>query len=238
MLKRLQIVIRDSEGISRRKVEELISKGKIYVNGKRAKLGQQVDPGKDKILVNGKKIGGSLDFEYIIMNKPPGCITTRKDTHNRKTIFHLMPRKYKHLFPVGRLDYYSEGLLILTNDGDLTYKLTHPKHEVEKEYYVELQGELKDSEKAGIEKGLKTKVITSSPCKITIKTRKEGKTVLNIILHEGQKREIRRIFTVFKYEVLKLKRVRINNLKLGNLKKGKWEKINNKDLELLSKISQ
>ncbi len=231
----LQKYVRDALGISRRKAEEFITEGKVLVNGTVAKSGVLVEEAKDLIVCNGKKIRHQKqEFEYILLNKPAGFVTTRFDPEKRKTVYSLLPPKYKKLFPVGRLDLGTEGLLVLTNDGDITYKLTHPKFQVEKEYFVTIQGSIKPSELAKIKKGLNTKEIKTSPCKIELlKPAKNGMSDLTVILHEGQKREIKRIFDTFDCPVVYLKRLRLAKLTLGSLAKGKWRVLTATDLKLL-----
>jgi len=227
---RLQKIIRDSTGISRRKAEMLISDGKVSINGEKAKLGDLADKGVDEILLNGKPLISNEEQVYIMLNKPSGYITSRKDPEKRKTVYDLLPEEFKHLFTVGRLDFDSEGLLLLTNDGDFAYTLTHPKFEIKKEYYVVIKGFLKDEEKEQIENGLDTKKIKSSPAKIKITKSNKGKTSLYITIHEGKNREIRRIFSVFGYKVYKLKRVRVGSLKLEDLQEGKWRELSKKEV--------
>lgn len=230
---RLQKYIRDCTGLSRRKAEEEIEKGYILINNTIAKLGSSVNPSKDTILFHGKILLGKEEEKITIMlNKPTRYVTTRYDPQKRKTVFALLPKNFQHLFPVGRLDYDTEGLLLLTNDGNLAYRLTHPKFEVEKEYLVTLDGFLSDQNKIRIEKGLKMKEIRTSPAKIKILTRSQKQTTLHIIIHEGQNREIRRIFEVFHLLVSYLKRIRIQNILLGNLQKGKWINITEQEIEM------
>lgn len=220
---RLQKYLRDMLGFSRRKAEEYIAAGQVRVNDSTAQLGMSVDPQKDEILFQGKKVlPKKLELVYIMLHKPQGFVTTRSDPQERRTVFYLLPKNMQQLFPVGRLDYNTEGLLLLTNDGDFAYRLTHPKFEVEKEYLVTIDGALRPEEKNRIEAGLKTKDLQTGKMKIRILSSQPKKTALLITLHEGQKREIRRIFEHFGYRVMDLKRIRLGKLLLGDLPKGKW----------------
>ena len=219
---RLQKYIRDVLGCSRRKAEEYISEGKIVVNDEQALLGMSVDPAIDTVVVDGKKLNYKKELLYMMLHKPAGYVTTRSDPYAKKTVYDLLPNDFRHLVPVGRLDQDTEGLLLFTNDGDFAYQLTHPKFEVEKEYEVILNGRLSDDQQKKIEKGLKSKEITTSSAKIVIHTRTKNETSLSMTIHEGQKREIKRIFQVFGLKVVYLKRFRMGRYELGNLKKGKW----------------
>lgn len=232
---RLQKYIRDCTGIARRKAEEYIREGLVTVNGTRALLGQTIDTQDDRVELRGKPVLLTKQESIVLLlNKPAGYVTTRSDPQRRKTIYSLIPPSLHSLFPIGRLDYQTEGLLLLTNDGDLAYHLTHPKFEVEKEYDVHLHGELFSSQKREIEKGLTRKDITTAPCTITIRKFSKTETFLSITLHEGQKREVRRIFTSFGLHVLSLRRIRIHHLKLGNIPQGSWKRLNEKDIMALT----
>ncbi|MFC1810310.1 pseudouridine synthase [Patescibacteria group bacterium] len=202
---------------SRRTAETLINKGRISVNNKTAKIGQNINPEKDRIEVNGELIKPLEKRITIMLNKPAGYITTKKDPHAKKTVMDLIP--YTDLFPIGRLDKDTEGLLLLTNDGDLAYKLTHPKFEHEKEYLVELKQQISREQIQKLEKGIILNSKKTAPCKIT--NHKENK--LNITLHEGRKRQIKRMFEYLGNKVIYLYRLRIGKLKLGNLKKGTYK---------------
>lgn len=231
---RLQKYLRDCLGISRRKAEEMIEQGRVSVNGQKAVIGVSVLPDQDEVIFDGKKVEpASGESMYIMLNKPKGYVTTRSDPQGRRTVFDLLPANFSHLFPVGRLDYHTEGLLLLTDDGDLAYRLTHPKFEVEKEYMVAIDGQLNGEQKSMIEKGLHTPDLRTSRAYIKIFTSSPSRTSLSITIHEGQKREVRRIFEYFAFRVLDLKRIRIQTLLLGDLVKGKWRKLEKKEYEKL-----
>jgi len=223
---RLQVILRDALGISRRASEVLIKNQKVTINGNVAKLGDSANPDFDSVAVDGVEIKKKpKELVYIALNKPDGCLTTRSDPFKRKTIYDLLPDEYKSLFPIGRLDFHTEGLLILTNDGDLTLTLTHPKYEVEKEYVVRINKDILDSDISKCAQGLKSHEITTGPVKIKFNT---DRRTLNVVIREGQNREIRRLFEAMGYKVLYLQRIRISNLKLSilNLSLGSYKTIN------------
>jgi pseudouridine synthase len=215
----------------------MLNDGSILVNSVVAKPGQLIDPDQDVITnIQGDKLVRTYAKPtYILFNKPGGYITSRFDPHEKFTIYDVLPKEFNVLFPIGRLDKDTEGLLILTNDGDLSYKLTHPKFEIEKEYYVLLDKELDENVKRKIEHGLNTKEIQTSTSKINIIKNQGGRTYLNIILHEGQKREIKRMFQAFGYTVNYLKRIRVGSLLLGDLAPSEWRNLEKDEvLKLLS----
>lgn len=219
----IQLFLRDKTGLSRRDSGEEIKLGRVKVNGVVAEIGQKFDPTVDQIEYAGKHLSiNNEDRIYLLLNKPSGFITSRNDPHNKKTVYDLIPNEYSKLFPIGRLDIDTEGLLLLTNDGDFSYRMTHPKFEVEKEYYVELNGKLSLNQIEKIERGLNNSEITTAPCKIYKHNTLDGRSILNIILHEGQNREIKRIFSSLGFKVTKLKRLRMGNISLGDMKTGKW----------------
>ncbi len=226
MEERLQKYISQAGIASRRHAEELILAGKVKVNDKIiTKLGTKVDPSKDAVEVNGKKIG-LQKLVYLVLNKPKRYMTTRHDPERRKTVYELLPPELRNIvWPVGRLDYNTEGLLIFTNDGDLTQTLTHPSKEHEKEYEVMLDKELTEGRIAKIEKGMMLDGKMTAPAQLRI----AGKTVY-LTIHEGWNRQIRRMFSYLGYTVRNLKRIRIGKLKLNNVELGKYIIVDKKEL--------
>jgi len=215
---------------SRRKCEDLIRTGRVQVNNKIVKLGDSADPEKDKIIVDGKElvIGKKI---YVLLNKPRGFVTTVSESHGMKTVLDIVKVNEK-VFPVGRLDKNTEGLLLLTNDGDFAFKLTHPKFEVEKEYVVTLDNFLSDSVVNKIKKGV---LIDNRPVQVSKINVKEKEVVL--VIHEGRKRIVRRLFEKLGFKVVKLVRTRVGKLSLGNLKQGKWCFLTEKEIESLNQIT-
>jgi 23S rRNA pseudouridine2605 synthase len=218
---------------SRRKADELIKKGKVFLNGHILKeLGKDIDPEKDKITIEHPAmeeyqiINKKYQHIYIVLNKPIGFITTRKDEHGRKTVMDLVP-KNQNLKPVGRLDSDTEGLLILTNDGEYINKHTHPKFECEKEYFCKINGLLTDDEKQKLQNGIIIHNKKTSKAKIVIVSRIKTETTLKITIHEGRNRQIRKMFAFINLPVKYLQRIRIGEVSLGKLPIGRYRLLKN-----------
>jgi len=220
---------------SRRKSEDIISEGKVKVNGKTVtEMGIKIDPEVDIVEVDGKVIDRENKI-YLILNKPTGYVTTVSDPRGRKTVVDLIENVSKRIYPVGRLDYDSSGLLLMTNDGDLTYILTHPSYEINKTYRVKISGIADRSELYLLEKGVVLKDGITAPATIkNIKYDKED-TLFDITIHEGKNREIRRMCKKIGYNVIGLKRIALFNLKLGNLQTGSYRYLKREELSNLKK---
>ena len=208
---------------SRRRIADAIKNGRVQVNGELVEnFRHSVNPETDRVSVNGKLVDlKPRRTAYLMVNKPAGIITTTSDERGRKTVLDILPVKYRHLrlYPVGRLDKDSTGLLLLTNDGELTYRLTHPKFEHEKEYLIHIEGRLKPDEKRKLEKGVELEDGMTYP--IVVKEIKSPPPFnYSITMHEGRKRQVRRMLANLGYQVLAIKRIRIGSLNLGNLKEG------------------
>lgn len=227
MLERLQKFMSAAGVASRRHAEAMILAGKVKVNGQVVReLGTKVDPEKDKVMVDGKKVRPRTEFIYLAMNKPKRCVTTREDPRKRKTVFDfLRPELRNAIWPVGRLDFNTEGLLLFTNDGDLTQKLTHPSFEHDKEYEVKLDKELSSGRIEKIESGMMIDGKKTAPAKLRI----QGTTVY-LTIHEGMNRQVRKMFGELGYSVLNLKRIRIGKLMLGDLASGQTKPFAPKDV--------
>ncbi|MBT4917240.1 rRNA pseudouridine synthase [Candidatus Peregrinibacteria bacterium] len=228
---RLNKFISENTKYSRRKVDELIKQGEVFINKNPAKIGEKIDPDKDTISINGKKVKQDNKKIYLALNKPKGYITTRKDEKNRQTVMDLVP-KIKNLKPVGRLDKETEGLLLLSNDGDFIYKLTHPSFECEKEYEVTIKGPLSMLRKRKLEKGIMLDGKKTYPSEITIKKSSETETTLTIKIHEGRNRQIRKMFAQVKCPVKYLTRLRIGKITLSNLKKGAHRNLTSSEINV------
>lgn len=205
---------------SRRKIDELIMQQKITVNGKIAKPGDRVGD-NDVIFVEGKQIAvDHQNFTYIILNKPKGVISTAEDEFGRKTVVDFV-KSSERLYPVGRLDENSTGLILLTNDGDLTYRLTHPKYHIPKTYELLIQGSVPANVLEKFETGVELKDGITSPAQVEVLWERDNRTLLKLTIHEGWYHQIRRMCAALNLELIDLKRVSIGFLKLGSLPTGK-----------------
>ena len=237
---RLQKFLAESGVASRRKSEELIELGKVKVNGRVAIIGDKIDPIRDKITVRGKTVIAIKEKVYIMLHKPRGFVTTMSDERDRKCVAELTKDVPAKVFPVGRLDRNSEGLLLMTNDGDFANKLTHPSSHVNKTYRVTVAGKVSEEQIIRMSTGIDIDNDGSLtlPCDVFVIERKEDRTVLNFIIHEGRNRQIRKMCEKVGLTVLRLKRTEIAGVKLGMLGQGKWRNLNEKELNRLLNISR
>lgn len=221
---RLQKYMAEAGIASRRKAEELILEGKVKVNGKIVdELGIKIVPNKDIVEYNGKKVVLEKEYVYILLNKPIGYVTTVKDQFNRDSILDLV-KTNKRIVPVGRLDMYTSGAIILTNDGDFVYKVTHPKHEIEKTYTVTIKGIVKSNEVEELKKGVKIEDYITKPARVKILKTDEEKNIsrLEITIHEGKNRQVRKMCEAIGHKVLALHRSKIAGIGVKDLELGKW----------------
>ncbi len=222
MEKRLQKILAEIGIASRRKAEEMIIEGRVSVNGKVATIGMKADLNRDHIKLNGKLLIRPEPKVYLIVNKPKGVVTSLSDPEGRPTIKDFLKGVKYRVFPVGRLDYDSEGLLFLTNDGDFTHAVLHPSKKIPKTYLVKVKEVLEDNEIEKLRKGIRLEDGVTAPAKVKRVRKTEHNSWLEITLHEGKKRQIRRMLDKVGHPVLKLKRIRINGIELGNLESGKY----------------
>lgn len=225
-----------SNGISsRRKIDEMIEQGRVTINGHTIKeLGFKIDPDKDKVALDGERIKTDTKKIYIILNKPKEIITSVSDDKHRTTVIDLIKIREK-IFPVGRLDYNTTGLLLLTNDGDFANKLMHPKHEIYKTYFVTLSKPLEEKHRIKLIGGIKLEGKKTSPCKIRFMKR-DDYTNLYISIHEGRNRQVRNMFEHYGYFVRELHRVEYAGLKLSGLKEGQWRYLNQNEISKLKTL--
>ena len=219
---------------SRRKVEEYLLKKQVYINGSVVvNMASTVDPENDKVKCAGVFVKPNTKLCYVMFNKPRGYITTLKDPQGRPTVMNLLPQRYKTLgiVPVGRLDKDTEGLLLLTNDGEMANRIMHPRYESNKEYVLVLEEPLEEDVKAKIEAGARLREFQAQPCKVEYLDKEHYKVKMTI--HEGKKRQIRIIFKKFKNTVKRLRRITLGPLDLGNLKSGDFRDLRPKEIKEL-----
>ncbi len=237
MLVRLQKYLASAGVASRRAAENLILEGRISVNGKTIQvLGTKVDDSKDIVCLDKKEISTSAKFEYIMLNKPKGYVCTNKDQFNRKTIFDLVKGINTRLFSIGRLDYDTKGLIILTNDGELSYKLTHPKHSIPKTYIAEIKGVPTKKELLQFKNGLlidNDYVTAPSEIEICNTSNSRAISLVKITIKEGKNRQVRKMCDAINHEVVSLKRIAIGNVCLGELEEGNFRKLNEFEIKSL-----
>ncbi len=233
---RLQKFMAECGVASRRKSEELIEMGKVKVNGHIAHIGDKINPKKDLVTVRGKKINKIDRMYYIMLNKPRGYVTTVSDELGRKTVMDLIDVKAR-IYPVGRLDKDSEGLLILTNDGSFANALTHPKHNYAKVYRVTVRPSVNDEILDKLRNGIEIDGRKTAPCDVNIVTEEEGRVVLEFILREGRNRQIRKMCEAVNLEVARLKRISIGPVKLGMLQPGKSRELTDNEVRKLLRSS-
>jgi len=236
MEERLQKILSKCGIASRRKAEELILEGQITVNGKTATLGMKADPEKDHIKVKGKLIRKPESKVYIMLNKPDKCITSVSDPEGRPTVRDFLQGVNAHVFPVGRLDYNSEGLVIMTNDGELSHAILHPKNKIPKTYLVKIDGVLEDKDIMKLEKGIKLESGLTAPASVKKKKKTEKNSWIEITIHEGKKRQIRRMLESTGHPVKKLIRIRIDGLELGKLPPGCYRYLMPEEIKRLKKL--
>lgn len=235
---RLQKFLANAGVASRRKCEEYIAKGRVEVNGETIKeAGFLVDPVLDKIRYMGKLVKLPENFIYIMLNKPAGCVSTCKDENGRDTIMRYIKDIPERLYPVGRLDFNSEGLLIMTNDGELANRLTHPKHNIPKKYLAVTDGEINEADIEKLNSGV---VIDgnykTAPAKFIILNSSPKRSEILCVITEGKNRQIRKMFDAIGKNVKYLKRVAVGDLKLGNLKKGTYRNLSADEIDNLKKL--
>jgi 23S rRNA pseudouridine2605 synthase len=219
---------------SRRRLTEIIKQGGVEVNGRPVEsFKHPVDPARDRVRVNGRDVKlRAVETVCLALHKPPGVVTTSSDEKGRRTVLDLLPEKYRglRLYPVGRLDKDTTGLILLTNDGDLTYRLTHPRFEIEKEYLVQIKGSLRSDEIRELEHGIVLEDGLTSPARV--RRLAAGQPYdYSVTIHEGRKRQLRRMFERLGHPVLSLQRVRFGGLVLGELKEGQVRRLTAKDLK-------
>jgi pseudouridine synthase len=223
---------------SRRACEEMIAAGKVTVNGRKVtEPGARVQPGRDVIRVDGKKLRAPEKHEYILLYKPRGYLSTVKDPRGRKTVLDLLEGLEARVYPVGRLDYDSEGLLLLTNDGDLTYALTHPKHQIKKTYLARVKGIPSPDKVEQLARGVTLEDGPTAPASVEIDDIYNGNARLRITIHEGRNREVRRMCEHIGHPVIALKRISVGPLTAYGLKTGQYRRLSASELKQIKKLA-
>lgn len=234
---RLQKYLSQCSVASRRAAEQLIEQGKVKINGRKAILGDKVDPKHDKVLVSGKPVIMSDEKMYVMLHKPRGFVTTLSDEQGRKCVADLVQDAGVRLFPVGRLDRNSEGLLLMTNDGEFANLLTHPSRHVSKVYRVTVREKPDEMKLALISNGMEIDGEKMLPCDVSVIEKHDDRTVLRFVLYEGKNREIRKLCAAVGLTVIRLKRTEIAGIKLGMLPQGRWRELNEKEVKKLMSVS-
>ncbi len=224
---------------SRRSCETLITEGKVRLNGKTAGLGEDVDPERDVVTVSGRRVTPPRKYTYLMFHKPKGCVTTASDDLGRKTVMDYIDLTHVRVYPVGRLDYDTEGLLLLTNDGDLAQTLTHPSHHIGKTYAVRVAGRVEPAQLEALREGVRLDDgDLTAPAEVTVLEEGTDSTRLEITIYEGKNRQIRRMLEAVGKKVTFLKRTGLGDLRLGGLPRGKYRYLNPKEIEALKKLGE
>ena len=221
---------------SRREVDKLIAEGKVKVNGRVVQtLGTKIDDQKDRVEVEGNSVKRGEGMAYLMLNKPPGYLVTLKDPFKRPTVKELLPSLKERVFHVGRLDYDSEGLLLLTNDGELAHRLAHPRYKIPKTYLVNVKGMPDPSKISRLEKGIVLDGKKTAPARIAKLRDSSKKTLFQVEIYEGRKREVKRMFEAVGHRVLHLNRVGFGGIRLGKLRTGKWRFLTRREVSSLKR---
>jgi 23S rRNA pseudouridine2605 synthase len=237
-LPRLQKILSETGVASRRHAEELIREGRVTVNGRLARIGDKVDSSRDHIKVDGKLVASPAAKAYLMLHKPKQVVTTSEDPEGRAVVMDLVKGRVPRLFPVGRLDYDAEGILLLTNDGEMAHRLSHPSFQVRRTYWVKVKGKPAAEEIRKLSRGITLEDGPTAPCRIL--PRREGRenAWLEMTLREGRNRQVKRMWEKIGYPVLKLKRVSFAGLSLGNLKAGEYRHLRLAEVEKLKKLTK
>lgn len=233
---RLQVFLSHNGVCSRRRAFDLVRAGRVALNGRVCREpSTPVDSRRDRVRVDGREVN-EQSHAYVLLNKPAGYTTTKADRFARKTVLDLLPPEFRHLSPGGRLDKDTEGLLLLTNDGDAAYRLTHPKFNVGKTYFVRISGRLGAEQKDRLENGVVIGGRKTAPAEIKQVQFRGGQTGLTMTIHEGRKRQVRLMFAAAGHKVVYLKRIAQGPLTLGTLKRGKWRALSQREIDALKKL--
>lgn len=222
---------------SRRRSEELILQGRVEVNGKVVTVPGTKINGTEIIKVDGRIIKPEKNKVYVLLNKPVGYISTARDQFDRKTVIDLVSNVKERIYPVGRLDYDTSGLILLTNDGELANRMTHPKHEVPKVYRAIINGALSNDEISKLQSGVIIEDYMTAPATVRVINKDEKNSTVEITIHEGRNRQVRKMFEAVGHVVLRLKRIAIGPITIDGLEEGKWRRLDQKELTALKKLT-
>jgi 23S rRNA pseudouridine2605 synthase len=236
MKQRLQKLIAAAGLASRREAERWIAEGRVSVNGRTASLGDGADPVQDRVAVDGRPLPGREKKVYLLLNKPVGYVTTLHDPQGRPVVTELARDIDARLFPVGRLDFNTEGLLLLTNDGDLAHRMAHPRHRVEKTYLVRIRGTLSEAERRRLEQGVELEDGPTAPARVDGVRLAGHHSWFRMTIHEGRNRQVRRMCEAIGHPVSRLRRIRIAFLELGNLALGTYRPLSTQEIARLRKL--
>ncbi|MBR1812005.1 MAG: rRNA pseudouridine synthase [Clostridia bacterium] len=223
---------------SRRKAEALIAAGLVKVNGNTAAVGDKIDPARDVVTVRGRKVALKKQHTYVALYKPRGFVSTMRDEHGRKCVSQLVEGVGTRVFPVGRLDKDSEGLLLMTDDGALTNRLTHPSGHVPKIYRVTVRPDVSDAQADELATGVLLDGRMTNPAEVKVLLREENRTVLEIVLTEGRNRQIRRMLESIDVQTVRLKRIAVGPVRIGMLKPGEWRRLTEQEVAQLKKMTK
>ncbi len=226
---RLQKYLAECGVASRRASEALISAGRVSVNGVTATLGQSVDPDADRVAVDGRELGTD-DKVYLVLNKPRNVVTTAKDTHGRRTVLDCVHSTSARVFPVGRLDFDVEGVLLLTNDGELSHRLIHPKFGIEKEYLAWVRGRMEAAAATRLAQGVELEDGPTAPAKVSVLETRSGNSLVRLIIHEGRKREVKRMCDAVGHPVQTLRRISFAGIEVNGLRPGEWRNLTEQEV--------
>jgi len=235
MEQRLQKIIAEMGLASRRKAEELILENRVTVNGSVATIGMKADPLKDHIKVDGKLLFKLEKKVYYVFNKPRGVVTSMSDPEGRPTVHDFVRGIRQRVFPVGRLDFDSEGLLLLTNDGEFTHAVLHPSKKIPKTYLVKIKGNLEDENLEKLRTGIRLDRAVTAPAKVKRLRKTESNSWIEMVIYEGKKRQIRRMLERVGHSVIRLMRIKINGLEMGPLKPGTCRQISSEEMKILKR---
>jgi pseudouridine synthase len=236
-LPKVQKILSEMGVASRRKAEELIREGRVTVNGRTVQIGDRADPSCDHIKLDGRRISLPPAKIYILVHKPKGFVTTIDDPEGRRTVLDLLPTSNRRLFPVGRLDYDAEGILLMTDDGDLAHRLSHPSFHIPRTYQVKVKGKPTQAEILRLRQGISLEDGRTAPCRVGSLKETEENSWLEMVLYEGRNRQVKRMWEKLGYPVLKLKRVGFAGLSLGKLTPGEYRALRPAEVQRLKKVT-